>query len=169
MRGAIIDGVRQMSRLNRRTHALMKAAEAADRITEDVAYARRERGAKPSVEATVGALDGALARLTTNFIVAQLARDHEARAEVDPEESLLREEACEGVRRALEVLDERERALVEGFYFQNVPFEQTAKRLGISKSWASRIYTRALDRLRAELSNQDKEGGLDETASAPSR
>jgi DNA-directed RNA polymerase specialized sigma subunit len=46
---------------------------------------------------------------------------------------------------------------VVGYYFDGIPFDQTAKRLGISKSWASRIYTRALDRLReAMLASEDE-------------
>jgi RNA polymerase sigma factor FliA len=157
VRGAVIDGVRRMSRLSRRAYAKVKAAEAADRITEDAAYARRAGGASPSAEATVSALDASLARLTTNFVVAHLAREREESAEPNPEDSLLRAESSRRLHQALDVLDERERALVVGYYFDGIPFDQTARQLGISKSWASRIYTRALDKLReAMLSGEDE-------------
>lgn len=153
VRGAVIDGVREMSRLSRRAHARLKAAEAADRITEDVAYAPRERGGA-SLDQTVKSIDTALARLTTNFVLAH-ASEHKGSEAVDegpsPEESFLHAESKRRLHDALEILDERERALIVGYYFEGIPFDQTAKKLGISKSWASRIYTRALDRLRAAL------------------
>jgi RNA polymerase sigma factor FliA len=164
VRGAVIDGVRQMSRLSRRAYAKVKAAEAADRITEDVAYARREHGATASLESTVSALDGALSRLATSFVVASAAQEQHESADPSPEESVLRAESSRRLHAALGRLDERERALVVGFYFEGVPFDQTAKKLGISKSWASRIYTRALDRLRAAMLE-----GQDETAAALGR
>jgi RNA polymerase sigma factor FliA len=164
VRGAVIDGVRQMARLSRRAYANAKAAEAADRISEDLAYARRERGASPSVEATVGALDDALARMTLSFVLANAAQDQCPSGDPSPEESLVRAESSRSLHAALARLDDRERALVVGFYFEDTPFEQTAKKLGISKSWASRIYTRALDRLRAEMLAAE-----DETISASAR
>jgi RNA polymerase sigma factor FliA len=151
VRGAVIDGVRQMARLSRRAYANAKAVEAADRISEDLAYARQDRGASPSVESTVSALDGALSRMAMSFVLANAAQDQCECGDPSPEESVIRAESSRRLHEALARLDERERALVVGFYFDGTPFDQTAKKLGISKSWASRIYTRALDRLRAEL------------------
>ena len=51
----------------------------------------------------------------------------------------------------LPVLDARERELVERHFFGGDRFDAIAGDLGFSKSWASRIYTRALARLRKAL------------------
>jgi len=51
-------------------------------------------------------------------------------------------------------LPERERALVQGFYFDGRQFDEVAKELGISKSWASRLHAKALDLLRDVLTEE---------------
>ncbi len=67
------------------------------------------------------------------------------------DEQLVREEMREKVRGVLAVLPERELALIQGFYFEDRRFDHVAEELGISKSWASRLHTKALSRLREAL------------------
>ena len=68
-----------------------------------------------------------------------------------PEAALLSREMKERVRAVVPSLPDRERQLIEGFYFQGRRFDHVAEELGISKSWASRLHHKALARLKDAL------------------
>jgi RNA polymerase sigma factor for flagellar operon FliA len=74
----------------------------------------------------------------------------------DPEQSVCRKRDAERLWRAVAALPRRERALVEAHYGREQRFDRVAGRLGISKSWASRLHARALARLGTAL---DADGG----------
>jgi len=58
------------------------------------------------------------------------------------------------VRRAIELLPEKERRLLQGYYFQNKTLEEAGAEIGQSKSWASRLHARAIERLKELLSEE---------------
>ncbi|WP_253970092.1 sigma-70 family RNA polymerase sigma factor [Myxococcus dinghuensis] len=60
------------------------------------------------------------------------------------------------VRAAIEKLPEKERKLLQGYYFQGRTLEEAGAEIGQSKSWASRLHARAIDRLK-ELLNEEEE------------
>ncbi len=72
------------------------------------------------------------------------------------------------VRRAIEKLPEKERKLLTGYYFQAKTLEKAGSEIGQSKSWASRLHARAIERLKQYLS-EDGEDDDEEDASAGSR
>lgn len=151
VRGAILDGVRKMAYLPRQAHAKRKAAEALDRAAEDVAS---QRGANPDARTdaaeALAAVDSILARTSAAFVIASVGQ---SRDEEPPgvDELMIAAEDAARVRGALDVLPDRERALVEGFFFEDRTLEEVGAEMGISKSWASRLCTRALGRLREAL------------------
>jgi RNA polymerase sigma factor for flagellar operon FliA len=59
------------------------------------------------------------------------------------------------VRAAIEKLPEKERKLLQGYYFQGRTLEEAGAEIGQSKSWASRLHARAIDRLK-ELLNEEE-------------
>ena len=151
VRGAILDHARKSSHLSRRAYERIRQAEDADAIAEGVAEARAADPASRGDKArTTQALDDTIARLTSSFALSCLGQD-EAEPPASPEAGLLEREAAERLRRAVEALPERERALVEGHYFHGRRFDEVAAELGVSKSWASRIHTKALDLLREAM------------------
>ncbi|QQR89011.1 MAG: sigma-70 family RNA polymerase sigma factor [Myxococcales bacterium] len=151
VRGAIIDGVRKMAFLPRRAHARLKAAESADLIAEEAADDRAQNPeARKDAQKTAEALHGVLGRMTAAYVAGALGQ-HEQEEKSAPDFRLQSEEQAAQVRGALEHLPEREKALIEGFYFQNRNFDEVARELGISKSWASRLHNKALDLLRQAL------------------
>lgn len=151
VRGAILDGVRQMAYLPRRAHQHRRAAEALDRAAEEVAL---ERAAHPErrgdAAATLAAIDDILGKTCAAFVISVLGQSRDD-APPAPDEEVLRAQDRERLAAVLDVLDERERALIEGYYFHERTLEELGAELGISKSWASRIHSRALDRLRRAL------------------
>lgn len=153
IRGAVIDGVRQMAYLPRRIHQKVRAAEAQDQITEQLgaahAAAPETRG---DAQQAAQAIDDTLAQLTAAFVMASVGQGEDD-APTSPEDELSDAQTRQRVTRALSGLPERERALVQGFYFDGRTFDDVAKSLGVSKSWASRLHAKALELLREALEN----------------
>ena len=151
VRGALLDGVRRMAYLPRRAYARLKAAEAVDLETESLGEAQAAAaGGAPDAVAGLRALDGVLGRVAAAYCTAAGADEEEHSAQ-NPERGLLARELHERVRRALDALPEQERQLVRGHYVEGRNFDEIAKELGLSKSWASRLHTRALERMREAL------------------
>jgi len=154
IRGAIIDGVRDGGFLSRRAYKQLKAAEAALYLGESVGEARAaDPKARADKEKTAATLRDTITKLSASWTLAALGQSEEETKD-DPEEALLGKEMKERVRTLVPSLPERERALVEGFYFQGRRFDHVAEELGISKSWASRLHHKALGRLRDALANE---------------
>jgi RNA polymerase sigma factor for flagellar operon FliA len=53
-------------------------------------------------------------------------------------------------------LPENEAVLVRRHYLEGERFDHVAKELGLSKSWASRLHTRAIKRLTEALRGQSR-------------
>jgi RNA polymerase sigma factor for flagellar operon FliA len=62
-------------------------------------------------------------------------------------DELERHQLSHRVRRALARLPDKERYLIETYYFEDQTLEQVGARMGLSKSWTSRLHTRAIDKL----------------------
>jgi RNA polymerase sigma factor FliA len=60
------------------------------------------------------------------------------------------------VRAAIANLPEKERQLLKGYYFEGKTLEEAGGQVGQSKSWASRLHARAIERLRDMLGEQDE-------------
>jgi RNA polymerase sigma factor for flagellar operon FliA len=73
------------------------------------------------------------------------------RSSSDPEQEFERAELMHVVSQAIEELPEQERELVRRHYFGGERFDRVAAELGLSKSWASRLHTRAVARLTKRL------------------
>lgn len=156
VRGAIIDAIRQAGALPRRVHARLRAIEAGDR-TQDAML--EEGAAAPAATASDAdqRLDSYLAGIATAMALGLLApsvgpepedvRDLGATAE----EQLAHHELVALVRKAAEARPEAERHLLVRHYFDGLTFDEAAKEIGLSKSWASRIHARAIEGLAKEL------------------
>ncbi|MGE0789340.1 MAG: sigma-70 family RNA polymerase sigma factor [Sandaracinaceae bacterium] len=155
VRGAILDGVRTMAFLPRRAHAQRRAAEALDRVAEEEAAARQaDPDAKRDAEAALEAIDRILGRTCAAYVISVVGQDDDNAAS-SPEERLLGTEDRERVRAALDVLDDRERKLVVGYFYLDRTLEEMGAEMGVSKSWASRLCSRALGRLREALGSME--------------
>jgi RNA polymerase sigma factor FliA len=152
VRGAVLDGVRRMAYLPRRAYARLKAAETVDLEGEPTLGANLA-GAPDRVadaDSAMRAIDGILGRVAAAYCTAASASGEERDAE-NPEQSAINRQQQTLVRAALEVLPEQERFLIRGHYLDGRNFDELAAELGLSKSWASRLHSRALDRMRAAL------------------
>ena len=131
VRGAMLDGVRKMSQLPRRAHERLVAAS------------------EPSPTAAPTALDKAFTRISASLTTATVLQGRFG--DESPEAVLLKNESITRLLQALPSLSPRQQVLVRGFYFEGRSIDGMARELGISKSWASRLHTSALQELRDAL------------------
>jgi RNA polymerase sigma factor for flagellar operon FliA len=160
IRGAIIDGVRQSARLPRRAHERLNGLAAANRTSEGAyedALAPAAPGTTPAdAERALGEHLAAMATAVAVGLLSTTAYGDEGErvpvaVDMSPEEALGRAELLDVVRRAIADLPAEEQTLVRRHYLEGERFDHVAAELGLSKSWASRLHTRAIQRLTEKL------------------
>jgi RNA polymerase sigma factor for flagellar operon FliA len=156
VRGAMVDGIRAMAYLPRRAHARLRAAEVLDAEAEAAGAQRASASAQASAPAqdtsqALRALDGVLGRVAAAYCVASCLEGEDGDPQATPERSLQQKQARDRVREALASLPERERFLAQGHYIHGRRLDELAAELGLSKSWGSRLHSRALQLLRERL------------------
>jgi RNA polymerase sigma factor FliA len=160
VRGAIFDGIRKLSRLPRRLHERLNGLSAGTRVSdgaaEDVNAPRAPGAGRAEADAALADHLAAMATAMAVGLVATTAYGEEGeRAAVsrdaDPEASYARSELLDVVARAIDELPKEEAELVRRHYLEGERFDHVAAELGLSKSWASRLHTRAMGRLVKRL------------------
>lgn len=157
VRGAVLDGVRHMTPLPRRAYLRRRAAESALRDGDACKI--------PAANTAIGRLSGSV--VLEAIGQEPLVFSRPLRCGPDPDEGedeglaraedesvevrLDRARAIARMHEAFEALEPEEQLVVRGLYFEERTLDQIGAVLGISKSWASRIHTRALRRMRQRI------------------
>lgn len=151
IRGAIFDGLRQSGWLSRSEYGRFTAAandymgNRGDRVQPDAPLSRGD---------TVGQLNEALGELATIFVTSLSAADLEDppdTAHKDPGQTAEDHEINNKVKQAVTRLPEKEQRLVQFYYFEGLSMKDAGAKLGLSKSWTSRLHARAVKLLSVEL------------------
>lgn len=156
IRGAIIDHIRDNSQLPPRTYRKLRALEAAQEERERLEESLQNSTSRPE-ERLAHSLEflarGALAfRLSMQDVEDEVAA---AQTVDSPEAQVLEQEFGDELRALVETLPEKERLVVEEYYFNDKPFTQIADEYeGMSKSWVSRLHSRALALLKERYLEQ---------------
>jgi RNA polymerase sigma factor FliA len=156
IRGAMLDAIRSHGNLPRRVYRKLRAIQAADQVH---AAAAEEQAAAP-----VTSPDDAAAKISDQLGSAAMAMaigflsmrsgdalEHARDTSETPEEAVARAELLARIRAAIAERPEAERRLLERHYFEDINFEETARELGLSKSWASRLHSRAIEAVAKAL------------------
>lgn len=141
LKQAIIDGLR------RETHGRTIASRvAALMASERLAEAQAEASAEPtaSIEEDQSALARLLGGHAAALAVGLLTTPPDPQVVETPEEAVQWAEGAHVVKGAIAALPERERALMERYYYGGEGLESIADDLGITKSWASRLHKQAV-------------------------
>ncbi|HLK91889.1 MAG TPA: sigma-70 family RNA polymerase sigma factor [Polyangia bacterium] len=162
IRGSMYDGLRAMGWYSRADYARYRAEERANEYLRN----RADREGAARVEAgpaaaTSGKPDGAAALAEVSEILSGVAAVHitslEAAATVadeslpPPDAAVESQRLSRRVREAVAALPDKERRLMELYYFADKNLEEAGAELGLSKSWACRLHARAVDLLRAAM------------------
>ena len=160
VRGAMLDGLRTMGWYSRADYARYRAEERANEYMQN--QAEREAAGSAAgggdesdkgaaLESIAEVLGGVAAIHITSLEAAASLADEKLPA---PGADLERLQSQARVREALTRLPERERTLMEMYYFGEKNLEEAGTALGLSKSWACRLHARAVGLLRDALADE---------------
>lgn len=157
VRGAMLDAIRTQGGVPRRIYLRLRAIEAADHMSE--AAIEEEPRTTTLAEADADArLSSYLAGIATAMALGLLAQpvrgpdgDDALGTEERPDDALAHAQMMAQVREAVASQPEAERHLLTRHYFDGMKFDDAAKELGLSKSWASRLHARAIEGVTREL------------------
>ena len=170
IKGAIYDGLRRSGWLPRTLYAKIKFEEAANEYLQNrslgcAAESGKQRGPFDKVEEnSVAETVNSLASIYIVSLDANEDMDVEDQDSGNVEHRTEFMQIRRHMRDAISTLPEKEKLLIMMYYFQNRTLEEVGEKLGLSKSWTSRLHARALalmfKRIRNRaLSKDDDEGG----------
>lgn len=159
IRGAIFDGLRRMSWFGRREHAELRFEAHADDFVAPMADTdaaqRAERAGEAPPEQNIRQVADALQGLSVIFISTlegfEIPAAHDADAPEPPDLTTQHHLA-----KALGKLPERECELMRLVYLQDLSLQEAGRKLGLSRSWASRLHARAIGLLREALTAKER-------------
>jgi RNA polymerase sigma factor for flagellar operon FliA len=163
IRGAIYDGISKMSWTSRaryRRHRFQQMANEA--LARDAAESNLTGDAGLAEQATW--FQGISEKLAVVYLASQAGDESEFGSDFqDPSESaatlVAQREIGQRLHQLVAALPNLEAKLIETIYFEGANLKQAANHLGISKSWASRLHTRALEKLARDLAKIDSQNG----------
>jgi len=161
IRGAIYDGLRAMGWYSRADYARYRAEERANEYLRNRADREGAGQAQGGAAAGTPTASEAATLAEVHEILSSVATVHitslEAASSV-PDESLPAADVAvdnhrlsQRVRKAVAALPDKERRLMELYYFADKNLEEAGEQLGLSKSWACRLHARAVDLLRQAM------------------
>ena len=166
IRGAMYDGIRTMGWYSRADYARYRAEERANQYLqtqsdqEGAARAQNPGAAgsgKPDAGETLASIADTLSGVATIHITsleaASRVADESAPA---PDSAVDTVRLSRRVREALKALPDKERQLMELYYFGEKNLEEAGAQLGLSKSWACRLHARAVDLLRRAMDDTQR-------------
>jgi RNA polymerase sigma factor for flagellar operon FliA len=146
VRGAMFDGLRAMG-YSSRADAPLRFEERANAYLGNVTDrdAGAGHGDPPDLDAEVRDLADALGAVATIYLASvDEASEH-------PETAHEQRERRAAIERALASLPEKEKRLIELYYYQDKSLEEAGAEMGLSKSWSSRLHARAIGLLTSAL------------------
>jgi RNA polymerase sigma factor FliA len=156
IRGAIYDGLRGMGWMSRSEYARARFEERANEYLAEVAQAEEAGEAPPDnpFEHAVQDLAEAVQGLAAVYITTidgteglQIKDDKNSVAD----ESLGLEQARSLVRKTITKLNDQERQLLEMYYYKEMSLQEVGEKLGLSKSWTSRLHARVIEKMHRML------------------
>jgi RNA polymerase sigma factor for flagellar operon FliA len=167
IKGAIYDGLRRSGWLPRTLYAKIKFEEAANEYLQNRSLRSTQEIVKEHDDKAVAATVNSLASIY--IISLDAAEDLEIEDTSAPNVEQRTEflQVRQYMRDAIGSLPEKEKQLVKMYYFQNKTLEEIGDRLGLSKSWTSRLHARALELLFKRIRHKamikkDGTGGVEE-------
>jgi RNA polymerase sigma factor for flagellar operon FliA len=163
IRGAMVDGLRTMGWYSRADFARYRAEERTNEYLQNLSEREAAQpaadgapGAARALESVAEVLGGVAAvHIVALEAASSVADDRLAGAD----EALEKNESDSRVRRALGKLPDKERRLMELYYFGDKNLTEAGAALGLSKSWACRLHARAVGLLREGLASEGLSAG----------
>jgi RNA polymerase sigma factor for flagellar operon FliA len=160
IRGAIYDGLSKMSWFGRQDQRRVRY----EQMTNDVLRLEGEE-AEAEAEGDLAADVGWLRNVTRALAIVSLATQADAakgdaleavidRTEPEAPAVAARREISQRLHELIAALPAGAASLIRATYFEGLTIQEAGKRLGVSKSWASRLHARALQKLARSLRSE---------------
>ncbi len=157
IRGAIYDGVNKLQWFRAARDPEVKTGPLVDAVLESAG----EDGAAAANAGQVTSEANWLGHVATSLAVIYLASTNESGTATDvaddsvpaPWEGVVQQETRTRLHHAIDSLAPDSAALIRTVYLQDQTLQEAADQLGISKSWASRLHSRALEQMARYLKN----------------
>lgn len=144
--GSVLDGIREQGWLTRNhVRRLQRLNAANERLREQAEIDAHSPRATTSEEA----YDRVGEMVSEIGMIVYLTDQDTDELSTDPkqEDRLLKEQSTHVLKEAMGTLTDLEREIVRRHYYENTPMKEIADDYDRSKSWVSRIHTRALKKL----------------------
>lgn len=160
IKGAIYDGLRRSGWLPRTLYAKIKFEEAANEYLQNRSLGCASE--KPNRAGFMDKVEDDSVAETVNSLASIYIISLDASEDMDVEDtdSANVEQRTEfmqvrrHMRDAIGTLPDKEKQLIMMYYFQNKTLEEVGGKLGLSKSWTSRLHARALSLLFKRIRNR---------------
>ena len=157
IRGAIYDGVSKMAWLSRSQYNRVRSEQMADEVLRaegERSTASEEAGTR----ADVYWLRNATRALAVVYLATSGNLEEESgraaledRSVAGAPELAMSHEMADKLHHLIDALPSEPRHLIRSVYFEGLTLQEAGNRLNISKSWASRLHARTLQRLARSL------------------
>ncbi len=155
IRGAIYDGLRGMGWLRRSDYAKLRFEASANEYLAELSGggSSGHDGSDGSFEGALKDLEHAVRGLAVIYVTTVDGAEGFQIKDTAPlaEERLGLEQARALVRETIKKLAEQEQQLMEMYYYKEMSLEEAGEKLGLSKSWTSRLHARAIAKLQKML------------------
>jgi len=154
IRGAIYDGMAQMTWTSRAQYRRLRHLQMAEEVLAEDAASTPLEGSE-SLESGVHWLRSVTDKLVTVYLTSQSEGSLQDSAIEDPQATastiVAQQEISQQLHRLIGELPEMERRLIQAVYLDGATLQKASLALGISRSWASRTHTKALETLARSL------------------
>jgi RNA polymerase sigma factor for flagellar operon FliA len=144
IRGAIYDGVRGMGWLSRKSYTQFRFAEHANTLLQHSAESlNSELQSTPMVKN----LQKVTKQLATSYLINLDAAHFFYPTQDSQEESFISAEMQALLQKNIQQLSSREQDFLKMYYYEDMTLVQIGRRLGVSRSWSSRLHSRIIEKL----------------------
>lgn len=153
VRGALLDGLCKLGGMSRAAYAKAKALRA---LTDYQEHEEIERRAKGSPEEKLASVFEQAAQAAFVHRLNYSAEDGEellSSAGASPEELAEQKQMGELLKQGIVSLPEKEKLVIEQYYFQQKTFDEIGEEFNMSKGWISKVHKKAVARIRESLEN----------------
>jgi RNA polymerase sigma factor FliA len=162
IRGAVYDGLRELGGMPREFYRQLKFERAASAYLEDYSA----QPANPPSSTGYAELKNISGSILNTYLLSleTVSTEPLAAASEAPDRCFQFAEMAQHVRNAVAQLPEKNRKVIEDYYFHDRTLEAIGKQLGLSKSWVCRLHAKGVEMLRSMLESSKTFAGLEATA-----
>lgn len=156
IRGAVFDCLRKMGWFSKAQYQQYRFEMAANEYMKD--FSESPPPAEGAVESEYHELKNFTGTVLSCYLLSleDLAEELKEDREKPIDQRLMEDQQQQRLRQAIAKLPEKNRKVIESYYFGQKSLDEIGQMLGMSKSWISRVHAKSLEMLRDLLSELDR-------------